>query len=100
MGITSNTILYNTLIDGYVKAGEIGMSNLLYEEMREKGLAPDVVTFNILVVGNNKYGREEDGDRLLRDVSMSSLLPYHLLLKFSITGLCWADQLDDAMEFL
>ncbi|KAG8391462.1 hypothetical protein BUALT_Bualt01G0190300 [Buddleja alternifolia] len=41
MGMSPGTKLYNALMDGYVKAREVGQANMLYQEMRSKGVAPD-----------------------------------------------------------
>ena len=68
--------------------------------MRKKGVSPDGITFNILVAGHYRFGREEDGDRLLRDVSISGLFPDSSLYDISVAGLCWAGWFDEAMEFL
>ncbi|KAF5732840.1 putative pentatricopeptide repeat-containing protein [Tripterygium wilfordii] len=116
MGISPNVIMYNTLMNGYVKARDIDQANMLYEKMMNRGIAPDGVTFNILVAGHYKYGREEDGDRLLRDLSVqgrmrsavdafiemhraglsADIVTYNTL----IGGYCKAFDMDSAEEFV
>ncbi|KAG6399747.1 hypothetical protein SASPL_141230 [Salvia splendens] len=100
LGVSPNTVLYNAVMDGYVKAREIGMANVLYEEMRSKGVAPDGVTFNILAAGNEKYGNEQDGNRLLRSFSVMGSVQDSSLPDIHIGGLCWAGRLDEAFELL
>nr|XP_027108923.1 putative pentatricopeptide repeat-containing protein At2g02150 [Coffea arabica] len=95
MGVSPGTVTYNALMDGHVKAREIGEANMLYEEMRTMRVAPDGITFNILVAGNYKYGREDD--RFLRELSMMALIPDCSISDMSISGLCWAGRLDEAL---
>ncbi|XVF33670.1 hypothetical protein REPUB_Repub17cG0188000 [Reevesia pubescens] len=95
MGLSPIVTICNTLINGNVKARDVDQANMLYQEMRLKGK-----TFNILVAGHFKYGQEEDGDRLLRELSAVNLLPDHSLCDISVVGLCWAGCLDETMEFL
>ncbi|KAF7138957.1 hypothetical protein RHSIM_Rhsim07G0038800 [Rhododendron simsii] len=97
MGVFPNTVIHNALINGYVKARVIGQANMLYEEMRNAGVPPDSVTFNILVARHYRYGREEDGDRLLRDLSVFGLLLDSSLSDISVAELCWAGRLDAAI---
>lgn len=100
LGVVPNTVVYNTLMNGYVKGREVGQANMLYNEMRNNSVAPDGVTFNILISGHYNYGREEDGDWLLRDLSVSGVLPDCSLTDVSVSGLCWAGRVDEATEFL
>lgn len=101
LGVSPDTVLYNALMDGYVKAREIGLANVLFEEMRSKGVTPDGVTFNILAAGHDKYGKEQDGNRVLRNLSsMMGLVPDSSLPDLCIGGLCWAGRLDEAFELL
>ena len=97
MGVSPGTVTYNALMDGHVKAREIGEANMLYEEMRNMRVAPDGITFNILAAGNYKYGREDDGNRFLRELSMMALIPDCSISDMSISGLCWAGRLDEAL---
>ncbi|KAK6918687.1 Pentatricopeptide repeat [Dillenia turbinata] len=78
MGMSPETTMCKTLINGYVKAREITQVDLLYAEMIKKGIPPDGITFNVLVAEHYKYKWED----------------------ISVTSLCWAGCLDDAMGTL
>ncbi|XP_051124320.1 pentatricopeptide repeat-containing protein At1g63150-like [Andrographis paniculata] len=99
MDVLPNTFLYNALMDGYIKAREIDLANKLFEEMTNNGVAPDGVTFNILAAGHCKYGKEVNGDELVRNISRMAFFP-NWLSDMSIEGLCWAGKLDEALELL
>jgi pentatricopeptide repeat protein len=59
--------LYNTLIDGYGKGGALDKAWATYEEMKQKDIAPDAVTYGILsstywrCIGD--YTRDSIGDQ-------------------------------------
>ncbi|KAF7137278.1 hypothetical protein RHSIM_Rhsim07G0038700 [Rhododendron simsii] len=88
---------FEKLFEQVNAARVIGQANMLYEEMRNAGVPPDSVTFNILVARHYRYGREEDGDRLLRDLSVFGLLLDSSLSDISVAELCWAGRLDAAI---
>ncbi|KAK7843496.1 pentatricopeptide repeat-containing protein [Quercus suber] len=60
MGVYPDVTMFNTLMDGYIKARDTAQANMLYDEMKNKGVSPDGITFNILVAGHYRFGREED----------------------------------------
>ncbi|CAH9130971.1 unnamed protein product [Cuscuta epithymum] len=99
-GVYASIEIYNTLMDGYVKAREIDKANALYEEMVKKGISPDGITFNVLAGGYYKYRRENCTDILLRDLITRELIPECSLTDVTISGLCWSERLDEAVEML
>ncbi|KAB2595260.1 pentatricopeptide repeat-containing protein [Pyrus ussuriensis x Pyrus communis] len=84
-----STVTFSTVINALCKEGNM-----------KQRVSPDGITFNILIAGHYKYGREEVGDHLLKDISVSGLLPDSSLYDIMVSGLCWAGRLDSAIEFL
>jgi pentatricopeptide repeat domain-containing protein 1 len=48
-GLKPDVITYNSLIDGYGKAGLLTEAVIVFEEMKDEGCEPDVITFNSLI---------------------------------------------------
>lgn len=48
-GIKADEVLYNSLLDGCCKAGEVEIALLVYQNMRTLGIKPSNVTFSILI---------------------------------------------------
>eukprot|EP00250_Pteridium_aquilinum_P017056 c23432_g2_i1 orf=2-208(-) len=49
MGCKPNTITYNNLLDGLLKANKGKMALSILSEMREKACNPDTITCNALI---------------------------------------------------
>lgn len=75
---------YNTLIDTYGKAGKIDEASKTFEEMVQKGIAPNIVTFNTMIhmYGNN--GQLDEVAILMRRMEKAKCLPdtrtYNILI--------------------
>ena len=48
---TGAQVTYTTLLDGYVKAGDLSGARLLWLDMRQSGVLPNAATFNTLLTG-------------------------------------------------
>lgn len=44
-------VTYTTLLDGYVKAGDLDAAQLLWLDMRQSNVLPNAATFNTLLTG-------------------------------------------------
>ncbi|CAJ1957952.1 unnamed protein product [Sphenostylis stenocarpa] len=66
-----NTVLYNTLINGYVASGRFEEAkDLLYNNMVvAKGFEPNVITYTILINGFCKQGRLEEVAEIMNSMS-------------------------------
>ncbi|KAM7483403.1 hypothetical protein LguiB_007986 [Lonicera macranthoides] len=74
-GISSDAVVYNTLMDAYAKSDQIEEAEGLFAEMRAKGISPTTVTYNILI---NAYGRRmqpEIIEKLLLEMEELGLSP-------------------------
>lgn len=54
--LTPTVFIYNTLITGHFKEGNLQEAFRLHNEMLDKGLVPDDTTYDILVNGKVKDG--------------------------------------------
>ncbi|XP_051149512.1 putative pentatricopeptide repeat-containing protein At1g13630 isoform X2 [Andrographis paniculata] len=66
---------YNTMIDRYMKLGDMGEAIKLYGKMLEKGVSPTIVTLNSLITGSCKTGKHADVKKWLADIKMYNLVP-------------------------
>ncbi|KAK9080032.1 hypothetical protein SSX86_001707 [Deinandra increscens subsp. villosa] len=55
--IISKAFVYNPVIDGFCKAGNVDEANLIVREMEEKRCKLDKITFTILIIGHCMKGR-------------------------------------------
>ncbi|KAI7992859.1 Pentatricopeptide repeat-containing protein [Camellia lanceoleosa] len=55
--IVPQTFIYNPVIDGFCKAGNVDEANVIVAEMEEKRCKPDKLTFTILIIGHCMKGR-------------------------------------------
>ncbi|KAI8022417.1 Pentatricopeptide repeat-containing protein [Camellia lanceoleosa] len=78
----------NILFKLLLRTGDYGSVWKLFRDMVRKGPCPMNYTFNVIILG------------LLKDLTMSGLLPDRSLSDISVAGLCWAGRLDEAMGIL
>eukprot|EP00933_Yihiella_yeosuensis_P038095 TRINITY_DN3205_c0_g2_i1.p1 TRINITY_DN3205_c0_g2~~TRINITY_DN3205_c0_g2_i1.p1 ORF type:complete len:631 (+),score=125.13 TRINITY_DN3205_c0_g2_i1:183-2075(+) len=109
-GCAMNTVLYTTLIKGFARAGQIDQATKVFDEMRsERSIAPDLITFSILIKATCDAGRLEAALRLLMAMKGLSLradeIVYNNLLggciKDSNTNLAkrlYADMVSDGIK--
>ncbi|XP_022876391.1 pentatricopeptide repeat-containing protein At2g06000 [Olea europaea var. sylvestris] len=55
--IIPQPFVYNPVIDGFSKAGNVDEANAIVAEMEVKGCSPDKLTFTILILGHCMKGR-------------------------------------------
>nr|GEZ44923.1 pentatricopeptide repeat-containing protein At2g06000-like [Tanacetum cinerariifolium] len=55
--IVPKAFIYNPVIDGFCKAGNVDEANLIVTEMEENRCKPDKLTFTILIIGHCAKGR-------------------------------------------
>ncbi|KAA8545549.1 hypothetical protein F0562_020333 [Nyssa sinensis] len=55
--IVPRPFIYNPVIDGFCKAGNVDEANMIVAEMEEKRCNPDKLTFTILIIGHCMKGR-------------------------------------------
>nr|GEY43335.1 hypothetical protein [Tanacetum cinerariifolium] len=103
-GCSPSTATFSTIINALSKEGNIVEARNVFDWMQDMGVSLSISVYNALidglVKGCYKYGRDEHVNHLLRDLSMSGLLPDSSLPDVSVARLCWAGQPDEAVELL
>ncbi|PPD67218.1 hypothetical protein GOBAR_DD35908 [Gossypium barbadense] len=122
VGAVPSSSAMTTLFEFLLRVGDYGSVWKMFRDMIREGPCPSNYTFNAMILGfcrkghlrtaesllnvmgkykwHFKFGRKEDGDRLLRELLVMDLLPDHSLCDISVAGLCWAGRLDEALEIL
>jgi pentatricopeptide repeat protein len=86
-GVAANTVLFTTLIKGFTRAGDVDQAMAIYKQMcNDSRVAPDVVTFSILVKANCDASRLEVALNLLDDMVKLNLYPDEMLFNNLLTG--------------
>ncbi|CAI9775573.1 unnamed protein product [Fraxinus pennsylvanica] len=86
MRIPCDLATYTTLIDGLLKDGNIVLASDLYDEMRTKGILPDVITYTVLVHGLCNKGQVENARKVLEEMYKKSMTPNVLIYNTLIAG--------------
>ncbi|KAI3437227.1 uncharacterized protein J3R85_005672 [Psidium guajava] len=72
-GCIPNVVLYNTLIDGYVKIGNVDKAHALFKELIQKGFLPTVQTFGSMIRGFCNAGNFDLVDKLITEMEKRGL---------------------------
>jgi len=91
--------VYNTLIDGYCKAGNISQALKITDDMISKGITPNTVTLNSLILGLCESNDMEHAEHVLEEMLLSGLPISHVAYTSIIHGLCMRSKLDSALLF-
>ncbi|KAI3471986.1 hypothetical protein Pfo_028674 [Paulownia fortunei] len=73
--VAPNRVTYNSLIDGYCKAGDLEGAFNLREKMKNDKVEPNIVTYNTLLGGLCKMGRMEEANTVLEEMSVYGFVP-------------------------
>ncbi|XP_034575127.1 uncharacterized protein [Setaria viridis] len=71
----TDVVLYNVVIDGYAKVGDIGNAVQLYDQIIKAGLCPTIITCNSLLYGYCKIGDLHTAESYFRAIQISDLQP-------------------------
>ncbi|CAA2978678.1 pentatricopeptide repeat-containing At5g50280, chloroplastic [Olea europaea subsp. europaea] len=74
-GISSNVIVYNTIMDAYGKSNQVEELEGLFAEMKAKGIAPTAATYNILMDAYSRRMQPEIVEKLLLEMEATGLEP-------------------------
>lgn len=88
-------IVYNIILDGFVKTGRMGDAKEFYEGMIRAMISPDVYTLNILLNGLCRIGDLEGALRVLRvNEGKANVVSYNTLIR----GLCRAKRVKEGID--
>jgi pentatricopeptide repeat protein len=92
--------VFNTVISGYCKGGDLKEAIEIMKLMESRGLKPDVYTYTVIISGYSSGGQMEEACYILSEAkkkhSKLSPVTYHALIR----GYCKLDQFDKALELL
>lgn len=93
-----DAITYNTLIKGYVRAGNVDRCFALHQDMLKHGITPSEVTFGILLDACISAGMLDKAAQVFKDFQASGCKLNAVLYTTLLKGLAKAGQLDQAMK--
>ncbi|KAL6145577.1 hypothetical protein ACLB2K_056263 [Fragaria x ananassa] len=107
----ASVVVYNILINGFVKCGEhdkalwfyermFGLALELFKDMRGKGCSPNVVSFNTLIKGFFREGKFEDGIEMAYEMIEFGCEFSSVTCEILVDGLCREGQVEEACELL
>ncbi|KAG6398992.1 hypothetical protein SASPL_140464 [Salvia splendens] len=97
-GFIHDIVLYNIMIDGYVKVGNVADAVGLYESLLEKGIPPTVVTFNTLINGLCKARKLAQARKWLDGMKMHNVEPTIVSYTTIMNAFCEVGKLEDTFE--
>lgn len=81
--------LTNALMDMYVKCGDLGEANLLFEKMEKK----TTVSWTTMIVGYAKSGHLEVARRLFNEMEEKDVVPWNAMIGGYVHAKCFKDAL-------
>ncbi|KAK4842443.1 hypothetical protein QYF36_021776 [Acer negundo] len=97
--LTQDIILYNIMIDGYVKfEGNMHCLFELLEEMRAKAIGPSHITYTVVIKGLCKQWKLQEAIRLLEDMYAEGLTPDQITYNTIIQCFCKAKDIKTAFQ--
>ncbi|KAJ0983812.1 hypothetical protein J5N97_002168 [Dioscorea zingiberensis] len=88
--------IYNPVIDGFCKAGNVDEANTIMMEMERKGCSPDKFTYTILIIGHCMKGRMVEAIELFDRMMTTGCLPDHVTYSSLTSCLLKAAMPDEA----
>ncbi|KAL2343929.1 hypothetical protein Fmac_005214 [Flemingia macrophylla] len=96
----ANRVVYNTLVSCLCREDMIDEAEKLVERMTQKGVLPDVVTFNSRISALCQAGKVLEASRIFRDMQMDQALglprPNVVTFNLMLKGFCKHGMLEDA----
>uniref|UniRef100_A0A803KN83 Pentatricopeptide repeat-containing protein n=1 Tax=Chenopodium quinoa TaxID=63459 RepID=A0A803KN83_CHEQI len=116
-GVTPNIFTYNALLDGYCLRGQMrdakklldimaqngcepDLAVALLEDMEDKGIRPDIVTYNILMDSLCEAGQLEDAAKFFSDLVLKGLQPSLKTYNILVKGFCKKGLMNEANDVL
>ncbi|KAJ4910676.1 Pentatricopeptide repeat-containing protein [Raphanus sativus] len=99
-GISPDPVIFNVMINGFCRAGEVERGKMVIEFMKKNGCNPNVYNYSALMNGFCKEGKIQEAREVFEEVKETGLkldtVGYTTLMNcFSRSG-----QIDEAMELL
>ncbi|KAF8409709.1 hypothetical protein HHK36_005788 [Tetracentron sinense] len=92
-GYHLNVVIYNTIIHGFFKEGELHEANKIFTDMKAMDVAPntvDILTYNALILGFCKESKTKQNKKnaasLLKELNKQNLFPNSSTFSALISG--------------
>lgn len=101
IGVSPSVVTYNSLLSILLRRGRTSMARRLYDEMLVTyGVAPDTVTFNILIKGFCMNSMVDEGFQFFKEMSRFGCDPDVITYNTLVDGLCRARKVTTAHNVL
>lgn len=97
-GIKADEVLYNSLLDGCCKAGEVDMALKVYSNMRALLIQPSNVTFSILIKVHSKRQDLTTALEVLKEMKSQNVEPGLIVYTCLIQSCIRAKEITTAIE--
>ncbi|GAV75922.1 LOW QUALITY PROTEIN: PPR domain-containing protein/Acid_phosphat_B domain-containing protein/PPR_1 domain-containing protein/PPR_2 domain-containing protein [Cephalotus follicularis] len=74
-GVSTDTIMYNTVFSAIGKSKQISYLHDLYEKMKQDGPSPDIFTYNILISSFGRVGQVDEAVKFFGELENSHFKP-------------------------
>ncbi|XP_050234069.1 pentatricopeptide repeat-containing protein At1g51965, mitochondrial [Mercurialis annua] len=74
-GVSTDTIMYNTVLSALGKLKQIPHLHDLYEKMKQEGPSPDIFTYNILISSFGRTGNVHEAIKFFEELENSDCRP-------------------------
>ncbi|CAK9151213.1 unnamed protein product [Ilex paraguariensis] len=96
--IVPHPFIYNPVIDGFCKSGNVDEANVIVTEMEEKRCSPDKLTFTILILGHCMKGRMFDAISIFNKMLSVGCAPDNITVNCLISCLLKAGMPNEAFR--
>ncbi|KAK3000958.1 hypothetical protein RJ639_013854 [Escallonia herrerae] len=96
--IVPQAFVYNPVIDGFCKAGNVDEANVIVTEMEEKRCKPDKLTFTILILGHCMKGRMGEAITIFKKMLAVGCAPDSITINSFISCLLKAGMPNEARK--
>nr|GEX55161.1 hypothetical protein [Tanacetum cinerariifolium] len=100
LNVDFNCILYNNVINGYIKIGETEDAKTVLLEMKEKDCSPDLVTYNVIIGGFLEQGEADEVFNLKNEMVATGIKVDVETFVCIIKGLFKLGECKDAIKLL
>lgn len=96
--IVPKAFIYNPVIDGFCKAGNVDEANAIAAEMEVKRCIPDKYTFTILILGHCMKGRMYEAINIFSKMSVVGCSPDKITVNSLVSCLLKAGMVNEAYQ--
>ncbi|CAI8597851.1 unnamed protein product [Vicia faba] len=92
--------VFNFVITGYSKAGEMGQAVEILRLLESRGLKPDVYSYSVIASAYSNGGEMEHARKILKEAKKNHLKLSPVIYHTLIRGYCKLERFDEALELL